>query len=296
MVAVLPIGNKGDSMTVDTNKTQDTAANRRIIHRTRGKAHGRITRLVSPSELGETIKPFVFLDAFGGPVNSGSGFGWHPHSGIATLSLLLEGRGWIEETSGERHELQADGVEWMRAGGGVWHTGGSLGDEPDKGLQLWIALPPEMEDTPPESRYLTADQTPSTGPARVVLGSYGDVQSSIAAPAGINYLDIRLSAGDRWTYNPPTGHNVGWIYVYQGHLDLPESVTDGELAVFNESEGAIQFWAAQDTRFVLGSAVKHDHDLVLGNYSVHTNRDSLIRAEAEIELIGRTVRIATHMK
>lgn len=138
--------------------TTSGAAMRQIIHRTQGKSQGRITRLASPSGLGELIKPFVFLDAFGGAPNSGSGFGWHPHSGLATLSLLLEGQGWIEETSGERHTLEADGVEWMRAGAGVWHTGGSLGDKPDKGLQLWIALPPELEDTPAESRYLSAGE------------------------------------------------------------------------------------------------------------------------------------------
>ena len=75
-------------------------------------------------------------------------------------------------------------------------------------------------------------------------------------------------------------------------MDAPESVTEGELAVFDESEGTIHFDATRSTRFVLGSAVKHQHDLVLGNYSVHTNRASLARGEAEIERVGRKLRIA----
>ncbi len=40
-----------------------TAA-RAIVHRTRGSKHGSITRLVSPGDLGEFMKPFVFLDQF----------------------------------------------------------------------------------------------------------------------------------------------------------------------------------------------------------------------------------------
>ena len=35
---------------------------RRVTYRTRGNSHGPITRLVSPSDVGELIKPFVFLD------------------------------------------------------------------------------------------------------------------------------------------------------------------------------------------------------------------------------------------
>jgi hypothetical protein len=37
---------------------------RHITHRTRGRRHGPVVRLMSPSDLGEIIKPFVFLDLF----------------------------------------------------------------------------------------------------------------------------------------------------------------------------------------------------------------------------------------
>jgi len=37
---------------------------RAIVRRTRGRTHGPITRLMSPSDFGEILKPFVFLDLF----------------------------------------------------------------------------------------------------------------------------------------------------------------------------------------------------------------------------------------
>ena len=61
---------------------------RRIVHRTHGRRQGPITRLMSPSDLGQTLKPFVFLDLFDTEGGSFSGVGWHPHSGIATLTYL----------------------------------------------------------------------------------------------------------------------------------------------------------------------------------------------------------------
>jgi redox-sensitive bicupin YhaK (pirin superfamily) len=92
---------------------------RSIVHKTRGRAHGAIVRLVSPSDIGELIKPFVFLDYFEGDPAQAPAFGFHPHSGIATLTLLLNGQLWYEETTGVKGVIEPGGVEWMRAGGGV---------------------------------------------------------------------------------------------------------------------------------------------------------------------------------
>ena len=95
---------------------------RRIVHRTRGQRHGPITRLMSPSDLGNVLKPFVFLDLFDTEGGSFSGFGLHPHSGIATLTYLLEGSVRYEDTTGATGILPQGGVEWFKAGHGAWHA------------------------------------------------------------------------------------------------------------------------------------------------------------------------------
>src|SRR6476620_589912 len=105
-------------------KTQPTT--RDIVYTTHGTTRGPITRLVSPSDLGEVMRPFVFLDlaTFDGrsaPMRMEEF--WHPHSGIATVTVLLDGTMRIADTAGADVELPAGGVEWMRAGKGVWHTG-----------------------------------------------------------------------------------------------------------------------------------------------------------------------------
>lgn len=45
---------------------------------------GPITRVIDPIELGQRLKPFVFLDHFRGEAAPGFGFDKHPHSGLAT--------------------------------------------------------------------------------------------------------------------------------------------------------------------------------------------------------------------
>src|SRR6202008_3180020 len=129
---------------------------RQVIHRTRGRSHGYITRLMSPGDLGEILKPFVFLDIFDNRGDRFPTLGLHPHSGLATLTYLAEGSVSYEDTNGATGILRAGGVEWMRASKGVWHAGGAGDPGRTRGFQLWVALPPHLELGQSESRYQSA--------------------------------------------------------------------------------------------------------------------------------------------
>jgi redox-sensitive bicupin YhaK (pirin superfamily) len=266
------------------------AGPRRIVHRTRGERHGPITRLMSPSGLGNLLKPFVFLDLFDTRTESFSGFGLHPHSGIATLTWLFEGSVRYEDTTGAAGTLGQGGVEWFRAGHGAWHGGGMGEGGPSRGFQLWIALPPDQELGPVESLYLAPGDIPRDGPASILLGRLGCVSSPIEAPSPIAYLAVSLKAGETWRYRPPAGHGICWVALATGRLAAAEPVEAGELAVFEPSEQAIDFTAEADTEFVLGSAAPHPHELVLGYYSVHTSPAALEAAERRIDELGEGLR------
>ena len=266
------------------------AAPRRIALRTSGRKHGPITRLVSPSDIGALIKPFVFLDHGEVAPAAQPLFGIHPHSGIATLTVVLSGELVYEDTTGKKGSVATGGLEWMRAGKGVWHDGGVAPGDPMRFYQLWVALPGSQENAPPESQYIPPESVQEDGPVRVVLGRYGRAGSPIRAPEGLNYFHVRLSDEERWRYVPPAGHNVAWLSVDRGTLHSPEAIREGELVVFEESVAPVELEAAGATSFVFGSAIKHPHPLVLGNYSVHTSAEALAHGEAEIRRIGRRLR------
>ena len=61
-------------MTLVSTKSPPRRSARAIVQRTRGRAQGFATRLMSPSDFGEILKPFVFLDLFdheGAPFTAG---------------------------------------------------------------------------------------------------------------------------------------------------------------------------------------------------------------------------------
>ncbi|WP_321953446.1 pirin family protein [Burkholderia cenocepacia] len=266
-----------------------TVAGRHVVFRTRGHAHGPVVRMVSPSDVGEMIKPFVFLDLIDTRAPLGKpAFGWHPHSGIATLTLMIDGHGAYVESTGHEGPMGAGDIEWMSAGRGVWHTGSVV--PPVKAFQLWVALPPGRELAPAFSQHLSIDDIPTDGPARVLLGRHGDAVSPVDAPPGINYVVVQLAAGERWTCRPPQGYRVGWTAVMDGRLRTPDPVGRGELVVFDASDAPIEFEAVTDARFVVGTAIPHPHDLHLGAYSVHTSAAALVEGEREIVRIGHELR------
>jgi redox-sensitive bicupin YhaK (pirin superfamily) len=267
-----------------------SAPARSIVVRTHGNRHGPVTRIVSPSDIGELIKPFVFLDYFDFKPTGDVLFPMHPHSGIATITVLMSGSLGYEDTTGAKGTLHAGSVEWMRAGGGIWHDASPVSLERFRGYQIWVALTQALENAPPQSQYLPPESVPHTGPARIVLGSYLDVQSHVAAPSGMNLLHVQLKAGDSWRYEPPVNHNVAWAHVNQGVLRVFEERLENELAVFSESEQPIELVAERDADFIIASAVKHPHELFLGYYSVHSSRDALGQGEAEIVRIGQQLR------
>jgi hypothetical protein len=137
-------------------------------------------------------------------------------------------------------------------------------------------------DLPAFTAVAFADFASLIGHQDIWASDYGSATSSIKAPSPINYLAVRLKAGERWRYQPPRGHTVLWTAVGKGSILVPDKLQQGELVAFTSSSGAIEFEAQSDAEFVLGSAVPHKYHLVLGSHSVHTSVEAHREAETRI--------------
>lgn len=253
-----------------------------IVTRTAGKRHGPITRVFSPGDLGEWLKPFVFLDYLEAPGGGGPNFGFHPHSGIATLTFPLSFDIEHETSQGQIDRVRRGGIEWMMAGGGIWHRAKPLGEEAIRGFQIWFAMPPSHENAEPSAMFIQPESVPASGPVTVLLGSYGEARSPIAAPLDANYLWVQLRDGQSWTYPSPATHPLAWVFAQQGLLEVAGHTLDREAAVFADGAREITFLARGDCAFLLGSAARHPHPLILGSHSVHTSSEALQRGVQRI--------------
>jgi redox-sensitive bicupin YhaK (pirin superfamily) len=264
---------------------------RDISKRITGYQHGPINRLISPQDIGEQLKPFIFLDYFNAEITPGFGFPMHPHSGIATLTWQPGSDVRYQDTTGKNGVLKAGGLEWMNAGGGAWHQGMLMGKGYVTGFQLWVAMPPDIEDGPSFGQYVPPEEVPiakiDVGEVKVLLGSYGGVVSPINSHQDMNYFVANVRKGNAWLYQPPLDHDVGFAFVFSGDGSVQGEPSNAELLVFDSGEGAIEIAAAKsDVKVLLGTAKRHPHPLILGTSSVHTNSESLKRSLEIIRQIG----------
>lgn len=92
--------------------------------------------------------PFLALveDWFSTP-----GFDWHPHRGLETVTLVLDGVLEHGDNLGHAGALEPGEVQWMTAGRGIIHRELAYRDEHAHTTQLWLNLPAAKKLT--DSRY-----------------------------------------------------------------------------------------------------------------------------------------------
>ena len=255
-----------------------------------GERHGPIVRLVSPGDLGQELKPFIFLDYLRGNLPEGFGFGLHPHSGIATLTYQLDVDVAYVDTESKEGILKATGLEWMKAGGGAWHGGKMLQGGEVTGFQLWVSLPPVEEDGPSFSQYVEPVAVPKSENVKVLLGEYRGLKSPIKTPAPMNYFDVVLKKDERFEYEIPFSHQVAWAFVYRGNAEINGTSEFEKMIVFKDDGKGLDILAKSDSRILIGTAELHPHELVSGYYSVHTSEQSLKMGETKINEMGKKLK------
>jgi redox-sensitive bicupin YhaK (pirin superfamily) len=233
-----------------------TARRRRVALLANGRRHGPITRLITPWDIGKLTRPFVLLNYAEAARRSQTLFGVHPRSGIATLTVVLSGELSFEDETGNQGEVAAGGFAWMKAGSVAWHEGGDSAREPLRAFHLWVEQQLGAQgQCAAISETIAPVEVEEEGPVRVFLGQFGRARSRVRhAPPDRNFFHVCLKDRQDFHYAPPDGHNVTWLAVDRGSLQLQQGdrVLWEQIAVFGDA-GVIEVEADGETSFVLGS-------------------------------------------
>ena len=138
------------------------------------------------------VGPFIFFDHMG-PVQLARGIPEtvdvlpHPHIGLSTITYLFEGEIMHRDSVGSQQPILPGEVNWMTAGRGITHSErferarreGGLVD----GIQAWVALPEEDEETEPAFSHHGQQDLPTfDGPGlqgRLIAGSYQGLKAQV---------------------------------------------------------------------------------------------------------------------
>lgn len=184
---------------------------------------------VLPNAGRRMVGPFIFLDQMG-PADFLAGQGIdvrpHPHIGLSTVTYLFDGEIHHRDSLGVSQVIVPGEVNWMTAGSGIVHSertdpslrsrGGFM-----HGMQAWVALPAEDEETAPAFSHHGTDALPefSEGGARgrLIVGSAYGLRGDVRVFSPLFYLHAELAPGARLAL--PAEHAERAAYIVSGTLE-----------------------------------------------------------------------------
>jgi quercetin 2,3-dioxygenase len=183
----------------------------------REHAAGMVNRpLIAPGHWAD-FDPFLLL--MEDWMHEPGGFPDHPHRGIETVTLVLDGELWHADNRGNSGVLGANDVQWMTAGRGIIHAELPNENSTSHTLQLWLNLPSDRKMVESDYQDLLAGNSLHVDDGRANIRLVSGGLEGIVAPTRnhtpVQYLDMRLEAGGRAALPIPATHN-GFIYVVEG--------------------------------------------------------------------------------
>lgn len=253
---------------------------------------GFTVRRLLPSRLQQMVGPFIFVDHMG-PATFASGttegdVRQHPHIGLATVTYLFSGAMMHRDSLGVVQRIVPGDINLMTAGRGIVHSERMPDDIRNEavsveGMQVWLALPTEMEECEPAFDHYAAESIPefrsSAIAARILIGSAFGLASPVKTASVTTYLDIQLSGSE--VYQPEFPNQQIAIYTLDSHLQVNgEPLAVNHLLVLDSNS---QITAVSPSRFILlGGEALPDERFILWNF-VASSREKLRKAADDWE-------------
>ena len=229
--------------------------------------------------------PFLALaeDWFSEP-----GFEWHPHRGIETVTMVLDGVLEHGDNAGNTGALQPGDIQWMTAGRGIIHRELAFKNEHAHTLQLWVNLPKKLKMTQTGYQDLRASTRPdvSTKGATIDVIS-GNVAGSVGLAKNQHPIQgavLTIEPDSSLDYSIPSAHRA-FIYVLEGEVSIGgRKVRAGQIAWSDPVAGAtsslhIKAVAREETSRVLTySGAPLREPVVMGGPIVMNSRSEIDRA------------------
>ena len=195
-----------------------------------------------------TVGPFVFIDHMGPAYlkdYQNLDVPPHPHIGLSTLTYLFEGSMMHRDSLGTEIEIQPGAVNWMTAGKGIVHSERTpqylrTSEKSLHGLQIWVALPKELEEMDPNFSHVEKEDIPHWEQdglsIKLIAGEAFGRRSPVPVYSPLYFLEIKSDTKQKVTIGDEL-YGESALYILEG------SISDG-----TNNFGPKQILIAKDTK------------------------------------------------
>ena len=204
------------------------------------------------------VGPFAFIDHMGPTCMSdyeNLDVPPHPHIGLSTLTYLFEGSIMHKDSLGTEMEIKPGQINWMTSGKGIVHSERT----PDylrssnkmlHGLQIWVALPKELEEMEPSFFHVPENQIPEWNTDNIafklIAGEVMGKKSPVPVYSPLYLLELKSTSSQTVTIGE---HLFGEsaLYILEGSIESEGNVfgpkqiliaKDSKLCTFDIAENS----------------------------------------------------------
>jgi redox-sensitive bicupin YhaK (pirin superfamily) len=249
-------------------------------------------RRALPAKERQMVGPFIFFDQMGpGEFLAGRGLDVrpHPHIGLSTVTYLFDGEILHRDSLGSHQPIRPGDVNWMTAGRGIAHserTDQALRGHSNRlfGIQSWLALPKDAEETAPGFAHHPAASLPlaEDGGARLrlIAGTGWGLASPVAVSSPLFYADAVLAPDAALPL--PEEHEERAAYVLDGEVTVAgDAFEPGRMLVFRAGDRLALRAGPRGARLLLlGGAAMDGPRHMFWNF-VSSSRERIEQAKAD---------------
>lgn len=196
---------------------------------------GFTVRRILPYATHRMVGPYIFFDHMG-PAEFKPGDGMdvrpHPHINLATVTYLFEGVIRHRDSLGSDQLIEPGAINWMTAGRGIVHS--ERTPEPQRsqglrmnGIQLWVALPKEYEETEPSFTHYPKNVLPefehASAEIKLLIGELFGKKSPVKVHSDLFYAEARIKKGETLPFIVNSRESAAYVVDGQVRIDDHEA-------------------------------------------------------------------------
>ncbi|MGZ4610573.1 MAG: pirin family protein [Actinomycetes bacterium] len=250
-----------------------------------------------------TVGAWCFADDYG-PSDVGATSGMnvppHPHTGLQTVTWLLEGEVHHQDSLGSDQRVRPGQLNLMTAGRGIAHAETSPADHPPtlRGVQLWVALPDGERHVAPHFEHhdrlpVVADGALS---ATVVVGELAGERSPATAYTPLLGADVSVGVHGSGRLPLEAGFEHAVLALSDGVLVDGEPVGKAAMVYLGCGRSDVTLGGgAEGARLMLLGGAPFEEELLMWWNFVGRDHDEIVafRSEWEASRGGAETRFAS---
>lgn len=238
------------------------------------------------------VGPFSFIDHMGPALLSDhENFDVppHPHIGLSTLTYLFEGSILHKDSLGNEIEIKPGQVNWMTSGKGIVHSERTppylrQSNKMLHGLQIWVALPKELERMQPEFFHAEAEDLPIWEEHgvqfKLIAGEAFGKKSPIPVYSPLYLLELKSTTVPTVNIGEYLFGESG-IYILEGAIDSDGNTFDPKQLLVAKDSSLCEFsMQANTTIYIFGGEPFPEERFIYWNF-VATSKELIEEAKTK---------------